>query len=143
MNNFSRRGKRQWILCSLSVSWEFVFWVNKQKNFNFSPYPTSSSFRNESNNSYTLFHISSPLHKIYVVCNMQRLARMCHSHVLHNCISILKYQFHNVYPVTHERKLFTWVWSGSCKKSHRKLSFYHNDYQAIFNAEADILCKSY
>ena len=34
----------------------------------------------------------------------------------------------NVYPVAHERKLFTWVWSGSCKTSERKLSFYHNDY---------------
>ena len=50
--------------------------------------PPPLVFRNESNNSYTLFHISSPLHKIYVICNMQRLARVCHSHVLYCNIEI-------------------------------------------------------
>ena len=83
MNNFSRRGKRQWILCSLSVSWEFVFGWTSRKISIFPLTPPPLVFRNESNNSYTLFHISSPLHKIYVICNMQRLARVCHSHVLY------------------------------------------------------------
>ena len=124
MNNFSRRGKRQWILCSLSVSWEFVFGWTRRKISIFPLTPPPLVFRKESNNSYTLFHISSPLHKIYVICNMQRLARVCHSHVLYCNIEMSI--FLNIYPA--DRKLFTWVWSGSCKQSDRKLSFNLNDY---------------
>ena len=127
MNNFSRRGKRQWILCSLSVSWEFVFGWTSRKISIFPLTPPPLVFRNESNNSYTLFHISSPLHKIYVIV---QYAAPC------TCVSfprtVLQYrkcQFFNIYPA--DRKLFTYyyrVWSGSCKKSDRKLSFYLNDY---------------